>query len=84
MKYTRYDKNKMVFWIYADKVVIAMTPLQTTRYDIYTTANKRNFYTFKKSLVDILKDEDSELTVYDVMALGQKSRIHSTAASRPE
>jgi len=74
----------MSFWVYADKVVIAMTPLQTVRYDIYTTANKRNFYTFKKAIVELVTDDTKEVTVYDVMTLGQNSRIHSASASKPE
>ena len=74
----------MSFWVYADKVTIQITSVQVVRYDIYTTANKRNFYTFKKSLTALLSDESRDITIYDIMTLGQTSRIHSTAAQRPD
>lgn len=82
-KYKKYEKNNMVFWVCADKVTIQISKLQVVRYDIYTTANKRNFYTFKKAIVALLNDKDKNITMYDVMSLGQASRIHSTAATRP-
>ena len=83
-KYKKYEKNNMKFWVYSDKVTIQISNLQVVRYDIYTTANKRNFYTFKKSLVALLSDEGKTVTMYDIMSLGQASRIHSTAALRPK
>ena len=83
MRYKKYEKNKMVFWVYSDKIVIKMSALQTARYDIYTTANKRNFYTFKKELLKILNDSNQSVSIYDVLSLGKASRINGTVAKDP-
>lgn len=81
MKTKTYTHDKLKFWICANKVTVKIG-MQYIRYDIYTTANKRNFYTFKKELTNLL-DSGEEMTFHDVLRLGRENRIVGVAASKP-
>ena len=76
-----YTKDKLKFWVYANKLVVKIG-IQYARYDIYTTANKRNFYSFKKQIVKHIETED-HMDFYDVLRIGSKNRIVGVAAYKP-
>lgn len=81
MKTNIYTHGKLKFWVCANKVTVKMN-MQYIRYDIYTTANKRNFYTFKKELISLL-DSGESITFYDILRLGRENRITGVSASKP-
>lgn len=76
-----YTRDKLKFWICSNKVTVRMGP-QHVRYDIYTTANKRNFYSFKKDIVKHLESGE-DMDFYDVLSIGRKNRIVGVAATKP-